>query len=377
MLDRPARNPTLRLWLPVVGIAVILVADAALSAEGPPVDATGVAAAFAGCLPIVLRDRVPLLAMIGLITAGIVLILWRLEPTATITLLPAYALFELARTASRANVLVTAGLVPVAVIVSVLPFAGGEAASIIIGNVALCELALAVGALERRSREEADRGVAAAQVEAQARLGEERLRIAREVHDVVAHSIVAINVQAGVAAHLLEDDTAQAREALRQIKRTSGEALTDLRATLGVLRDTDRPAPTGPAGGLRDLAGLAAQLRAAGVAVELDVGELHDVPAPVHAAGYRIVQEALTNVLRHARARTAAVSVCNADGVLHVAVVDDGAGAGATANGGGAGSGVRGMRERARALGGTLQAGPRDGGGWQVRATLPLAGTPA
>ena len=128
------------------------------------------------------------------------------------------------------------------VLISVLPFAdsGGELVSVTLRNLALCELALAGGYLMWHNRAALEREVAAHEAESERRLGEERLRIAREVHDVVAHSMVAINVQAGVAAHLLEHDTEQAREALLNIKRTSGEALTDLRATLGVLRDPGR-----------------------------------------------------------------------------------------------------------------------------------------
>ena len=128
------------------------------------------------------------------------------------------------------------------VLVSVLPFAdsGEELVSVTLRNLALCELALAAGYLMWHNRAALEREVAAHEAEAERRLGEERLRIAREVHDVVAHAMVAINVQAGVAAHLLEHDTEQAREALLHIKRTSGDALTDLRATLGVLRDPDQ-----------------------------------------------------------------------------------------------------------------------------------------
>jgi signal transduction histidine kinase len=182
--------------------------------------------------------------------------------------------------------------------------------------------------------------------------------------------MVAINVQAGVAAHLLEHDLEQARSALRDIKAASGEALADLRAALGVLRDGEGEAATGPAAGLRDLGDLAAGLRAAGVRVELDVADVESVPAAVQAAGYRIVQEALTNVLRHASARSACVSVAREDGALRVEVLDDGVGAGG-GGAGGSGSGLRGMRERAAALSGTFESGPADPHGWRVLARLP------
>jgi signal transduction histidine kinase len=183
--------------------------------------------------------------------------------------------------------------------------------------------------------------------------------------------MVAINVQAGVAAYLVDHDTDQARESLLHIKRTSGDALADLRATLGVLRDPAQAGPVGPAAGLDDLDAVAGQLRAAGVDVTVDVDTVGMVPTAVHSASYRIVQEALTNVLRHANAETVNVVVCADDGMLTIVIADDGSSTGQPTTGSGAG--VRGMRERAEALGGTLHADPGADGGWRVEATLPLA----
>jgi signal transduction histidine kinase len=366
VVDRLARSPTLRAWLPVVVLPPVLVAEALLTGKGPDVTAFGPVAAVVGCLPLVLRSRLGFLALAPLLTAGIVLILWALEPGNTVVLIPMVALAELAsRSDRRHNVWVGLAVVP-CVVVSVLPFAddGGELFSVVVRNVALCALALAIGDMVRSRRE-------AIEEESQRRLGEERLRIAREVHDVVAHAMVAINVQAGVAAHRLDRDPEQARSALRAIKQTSGEALSDLRATLGVLRGEEREAPVRPAAGLGDLEELAAGLRAAGVRVELDVGELGELPASVHAAGYRIVQEALTNALRHAGASHVRVRAAREAGAVRIEVADDGAGAAANGAGEGTGSGLRGMRERAAALGGSLDAGPGDGGGWRVRAELP------
>jgi signal transduction histidine kinase len=254
-----------------------------------------------------------------------------------------------------------------------VPFADdtAELAQIVIRNVALCLLAIAAGEIIRSRDEAAERSAAAREEEALRRVGEERLHIAQEVHDVVAHAMVAINVQAGVAAHLIERDPDHAREALRQIKDTSGEALADLRGTLGVLRNPGHGAPVGPAAGLDDLEELTGSLRAAGVRVDLDVDAPGPVPAAVHAAGYRIVQEALTNVLRHARASSAEIRVRRDARAVRIEVTDDGPGAVAPRNG--AGHGLRGMRERAAALGGTLDSGPRPEGGWRVRAVLPVA----
>jgi signal transduction histidine kinase len=214
--------------------------------------------------------------------------------------------------------------------------------------------------------------------EARRRVGEERLRIARDVHDVVAHAMVAINVQAGVGAHLLDRDPERARRTLEDIKKVSGDALSDLRSTLGMLRDDATggdEAPVRPAQGLGELDELGESLRTAGIEVELDIDPATaTLPASVTATGYRIVQEALTNVVRHAGGAHARVRVTRGDDSVVIEVQDDGRGEDPAAPAG-AGQGVRGMRERARAAGGTLDAGPLAGGGWRVLATLPT-GTP-
>jgi signal transduction histidine kinase len=374
VLDR--LSPAARAWLPVAVLPPILLADSLLSAEGPDLTAFGVLAAVVGCLPLVLRSRLGFAALAPLLVPGIVLILWQLEPGSTVVLIPMVALFELAtRSERRRNVWVALEVVP-CVVISVLPFADdkGELFSVVVRNTALCLLAIAAGDAVRTRRESMDRLVAQQQEESQRRLGEERLRIAREVHDVVAHAMVAINVQAGVAAHRLDQDPEQARTALRAIKDASGEALADLRATLGVLRGDDGEAPVRPAAGLGDLDELAAGLRAAGVEVELDVGDVSGLPGAVQAAGYRIVQEALTNALRHAGAAHVHVRIRREGELVRVEVADDGGGAAVNGAGGGSGSGVPGMRERAAALGGTLEAGPAAAGGWRVAAELPVHG---
>jgi signal transduction histidine kinase len=367
------RNPTLMRWLPVIVLPPILLLDGVLSEKGDPVDLLSVVFAYVAVLPLALRARIGFFGMAPLLVGGVVLVLWNFDPATTVVAMPAWALFDLARTYGRREAIVAAVLVAPCVFVSVLPFAddGEELVSVTLRNLALCELAIAAGYLMWHNWVALEREVAARGAEAERRLGEERLRIAREVHDVVAHSMVAINVRAGVAAHLLDDDVDQAREALLQIKRTSGDALNDLRATLGILRDPGQDAPVGPAAGLEDLDAVAAQLRAARVEVVVDVDTVGGVPTPVHSAGYRIVQEALTNVLRHANARAVTVVVRADSDMLTITVADDGTGPDRPTAG--AGAGVRGMRERAEALGGTLDAGPAAEGGWRVEATLPLA----
>ncbi|MEU4740007.1 sensor histidine kinase [Actinosynnema sp. NPDC023658] len=191
---------------------------------------------------------------------------------------------------------------------------------------------------------------------------EERLRIAREVHDVVAHSLAMINVQAGVAAHVADRRPEEAVKALRAIKEASGHALDDLRATLGVLRTGEGTTPAPSLDRLDEL------LRP--VPVARVVGTPGVLPAPVDAAAYRVVQEALTNAMRYAPdASEIVVSFEHTDRALVLTVADDGTRGGEQAAQG-AGSGIRGMRERVEALGGTLDAGPSERG-FTVRAVLP------
>jgi signal transduction histidine kinase len=207
------------------------------------------------------------------------------------------------------------------------------------------------------------------------------MRIARELHDVVSHSIGVISVQAGVAAHLLERRPDKAGKALATIRQASDEALDELHAMLGVLRQPDGDAPLSPAPGLAQLGALVAQAQAAGLEVQVDAEGAANLPPAVDLAGYRIVQESLTNVVRHAGATRATVTVAADGDTLLVEVSDDGTGAPAAGNGNGNGNGTRqgivGMRERARALGGTLEAGPRPEGGFRVSARLPTGGRSA
>lgn len=363
-------------WLPVLLVPPVQIADAALSPQGKPITVLSVLATIVGCLPLVARRHVrfPILAP-GLV-AGVVLILWQLHPGDTVVLVPMVALHQLALSNDRRRNLWMALAVVPCVVVSILPFANGlsHLAPLVVRNLALCLLAIAAGDVIRSRRMSTQRLMESAEQRTLRRVGEERLRIARDIHDLVAHAMTAINVQAGVAAHLLERDPQQAHDALRAIKDVSGQALADLRGTLEVLRDPAAAAPLGPAAGLGDLAPLVERLRAAGVEVELEVEGVGDVPAAVQGAGYRIVQEAMTNIARHAGASRAQIHVRRLPGHLAIDVGDDGRGAPA-ANGTGPGNGLRGMLERAAALGGSLEAGPGERGGWRVQARLPLGGS--
>jgi signal transduction histidine kinase len=216
-----------------------------------------------------------------------------------------------------------------------------------------------------------------AEQDAQRRIDEERLRIARELHDVVAHTMATINVQAGVAVHVLPTRPEAAADALQAIKTASKEGLRELRAILNVLRQADDADPTQPAPGTAQLDALIAGACRAGLETRLTVtGEPVPLPAAVDLAAYRIVQESLTNAIRHAGPATAEVSLCYGEGELRISVADTGRGP-APGNGGSPGSGghgLAGMRERAATVGGTLETGPRPGGGYRVAARLPMAG---
>jgi signal transduction histidine kinase len=250
-----------------------------------------------------------------------------------------------------------------------LPPAGDQAGSVYqeigIGAWVLAVVALAELVRVRReqwARERADRAAAARR-----RADEERLRIARELHDVLAHSISVINVQAGMGLALLDSDPEQARAALTTIKAASKEALGEVRQVLDTLR-APGAAPRAPAPGLDRLAELVEQAASAGLTVEIE-GEPPRLPPGADLAAFRIVQEALTNVVRHSGSRHARVRFAHDGEALRLRIDDDGPATGADA--GGSGNGLAGMRERAAALGGTIDAGPRPDGGFRVLAVLP------
>ena len=226
---------------------------------------------------------------------------------------------------------------------------------------------VAVSELARAKREQWARDRAERAQAARRRADEERLRIARELHDVLAHSISVINVQAGVGLALLDTDPEQARTALTTIKAASKEALGEVRQVLDTLR-TPGDAPRAPAPGLGRLSELVEQAAGAGLTVEVE-GEPPRLAPGTDLAAFRIVQEALTNVVRHSGSRHARVHLDHTGGALRLRIDDDGPATGADA--GGSGNGLAGMRERAAALGGTIEAGPRPDGGFRVLAVLP------
>jgi signal transduction histidine kinase len=247
--------------------------------------------------------------------------------------------------------------------------------SLVLGALLAGDTLRARQALQRALAEEA---VRASEAAAQHRFDAERLALAHELHDVVGHTLVAINVQAAAAARRARKGAADGIGALDEIASVSAEALSELRTTLKALRSAqDGPAPLHPVQDLADLSSLIAGVEEAGLAVKLDMaGAPADLPAPVGHAGYRIIQEGLTNVLRHSTARQALVRVEAGRHSVLIEVLDEGEPhpAGDHAAGQAAGHGLAGMRERAAALGGSCEAGPAGGTGWRVRAEIPVAG---
>ncbi|MGK8525140.1 sensor histidine kinase [Nocardia asteroides] len=248
---------------------------------------------------------------------------------------------------------------------------GASVISTILGESVRSRRVIAADAQERAELAERSRDE-----EARARVDAERLRIAREVHDTVAHAIAIINVQAGVTAHVLDKRPEQAREALRTIEQTSSRALREMRAILGVLRDGDDREPYPGLGQIDELVGKA---RDAGLDIVLEqTAPVTPLPSAVGSAAYRIVQESITNVIRHVGPTRVTVALEPGIDALRIRVIDAGRrdSVHAPARTGSApttGRGIVGMRERCQLLGGELDAASRSDGGFEVTARLPLA----
>jgi signal transduction histidine kinase len=330
--------------------------------------------ALAAATPFLLRTDAPLVALAG-VGAGALACAAAFHAGWTVTGMVAVELYTVALLGDRQRSLVIGVITVIVVSVTIVLIAGTVAdvatripavfASLAVGDTIRSRQALRAAAHERAEREEHER-----EEEGRRRAVQERLRIARELHDTLAHSLVAINVRAGVALDL--DDFEDPSGALRDIKQVSATALRDLRATLSLLRDQDDAAPTAPAFDLEALPGLVDDVRSAGLRADVDVQvNGATVPSAIGGAAFRIVQEALTNVLRHAHASSAHVGVRTSAGVLDIEVTDDGRSDSADVT---PGLGLRGMAERAAALGGRVDVGPSDHGGWRVHAVLPLSG---
>jgi signal transduction histidine kinase len=347
---------------------------------------------LAGLAPaLAVRRRYPVvcLVLVGAIQVGL-----SATSTAVGANVPAelIAPYSVAAHAGRRSRLVMAGVVAGVLVVVALPVwsraqARQDALALLIGGAG----AWLLGTVMRSRRQEvgrlaehADRLERERELLARQAVADERLRIARELHDVVAHNLSVLVVRAQAMQPIVVRDPDRARGLAVSIEETGREALTEMRQLLGVLRaedDGDQPAtsPPGPQPGLDRLDALMEQVREAGLPVTLttDGGPRRLAPA-ADLSAYRIVQEALTNVLRHAGPARAEVAVRYLDDGLTIAIVDDGRGASARLNSNqlpGAGHGLVGMRERVALFGGELRAGPRLGGGFEVRARIPFERT--
>jgi signal transduction histidine kinase len=221
-----------------------------------------------------------------------------------------------------------------------------------------------------QARERAARAEQERELRARLAVSDERARIARELHDVVGHSVSVMTVQASAARRLLRPQQEKEREALLVVEQTGREALAEMRRMVGVLRRPEEAPALAPQPSLEQIERLVEQTREAGLPVELRIeGDPVQLPAGVDLTAYRLVQEGLTNAIKHARAQRAEVLVHYADGHVELTISDDGVGGG---DAGGSGHGLVGMRERVSVYGGELEAGPRAGGGFRLRARLPV-----
>ncbi|MGR6969980.1 sensor histidine kinase [Streptomyces cynarae] len=337
-----------------------------------------------GAAALVLRRRRPMAVLTVTVALSLVELVTA-DPRAPVAMSAVVALYTVASTTDRpttwrVGLLTMTVLTAAAMLAGPLPWYAQEN----LGLFAWTGMAAAAGdavrsrrAFVQAIRERAERAERTREEEARRRVAEERLRIARDLHDVVAHHIALVNVQAGVAAHVMDKRPDQAKEALAHVREASRSALNELRATVGLLRQSGDPeAPTEPAPGLARLDELADTFRSAGLPVEVaraDDGT--SLPAAVDLAAYRVIQEALTNVRKHAGPTAKAeVSVVRVGPDVEITVLDDGPGED-TAPGdddGHGGHGLLGMRERVTAVGGSLTTGPRYGGGFRVHAILPV-----
>jgi signal transduction histidine kinase len=336
-----------------------------------------VAACF---LPLTFRRRNPLTVLAFVTLAEAMFGLGLRSPAAAPVILgPLIALYTVGTRYDRTRLSLAAfGTGAILLASSLPPFSAQMWLSEFARVIAMVAFAAALGDAARTQRaytaeaerraEQAERFAAS---EAARRVDEERLHIARELHDATAHSLSLIAVQSGSAAHVL-DAGPEAHRAFEDIRRTSREALVELRSVVGNLRAAGaREAEPAPARGLADLPDLVGSLAETGMAIAVRVdGDIDHLPLLVDASAYRIVQEALTNVMRHAGEGAATtVSVSRAADALTVEIVDDGTIASVSSE---AGHGISGMRERALALGGTFEAGPVTDSGWRVYARIPL-----
>ena len=364
----------LDVFLALAAFAVLL-ADPLLLHKVAGLTLAVVVLAFVAAVPLLLRSRFPLVVL----AAEVPLLLGCLavaHPNRAATGIVMLLVFTVGLEGHRVRSLVVGALMAAVMVTAVTittkqpePFEVVAYTALVLAALIAGEALRARQALQRTLVEEA---AVASAADAQHRFDTERLTLAHELHDAVGHTLVAINVRAAASARRARRAGGEELSALEDIAAASAEALAELRATLKTLRSAqDGPAPLQPGPGLASLDGLVAGVRDAGLSVDLEVtGSAASLPVPVGHAAYRIIQEGLTNVLRHSTARVARVRVV-ADGEAVLVEVRD-EGQPQVPGLPSAGHGLRGMRERAAALGGRCEAGPADRPGWQVRAAIPV-----
>jgi signal transduction histidine kinase len=361
-------------------VAGVLAAWALLEAllnDGPGPKWARVIVALLFTVPLVWRRRHPL-AVMGVIVGTLLVVALaaeKAEPGAMPFPALLVATFSVALHVRSTPLAVAGGAAPVAAMLFTLTqdYYTGDAPTLadLFILTFLITGAWVAGRVVYHRAEQARMAEATSGERAREAVSAERVRIARELHDVVAHSVSMIAVQAGAAEELVERDPAAAREHLSAVRKTAREALVEMRRLLGVLRED--AATYSPQPGLARVEDLVDEARAAGVPIELyEEGERPAVAPGIDLAAYRIVQEALTNVRKHAGVVATTVTVRYRRDGIDLEVVNA---PGATGNGGGSGHGIVGMRERARVYGGTIDAGPEGDGGFAVRARLPLEET--
>jgi signal transduction histidine kinase len=372
-----------RRWLADAGIAAIvtgasLAGTAATESwhhQGPRMNPVGILLLIASGASLTARRRYPE-AVLG-VTLGAALVSGLIGQARFAWLPVIAALFAAVRARRRSAVL---GSLVIGYVSAVWPpwLIGSRGHTSATSALTLLSGLLVLLSAAELMRAAAERRLAAQRIREQELLrlaGEERMRIARDLHDVVAHNISVINVQANTALHLADRQPERAKQALATINDVSRHALAELRSVLGILCADGDAAPRLPAPGLGELDTLVANMTAAGLKVELEAeGSPVRLPASADLAAYRIIQEALTNSARHSGGLRAAVRVRYRASEVEIEVDDEGTTGIKPQRPAGTGSGIAGMTDRAQALGGQLTAGPRPGGGFRVTAVLPISG---
>ena len=370
----PLRHRWVRVGAQVAALEVVVALGTLFAARfhptSRPLDAIafGLGALAAGAIGVSWRWPA---GAVGIALASVLAYHWRGYAPAAIDLALMVALFK-AATPQRLwrSIALGAAVILGYAAVGALTSEGITPEGLLLGTLAvLASLGLGFAVVGQRTYVRAKR-----EEETQRRVTEERLRIARELHDVVSHSISTINVQAGVAAHVMGERPEQARDALLAIKETSKETLRELRGILQVLRQVDEVEPRGPAPGLAQLDILVKTASEAGVPTKTSIiGTARPLPAAIDLAAYRIIQESLTNVVRHAGRATAEVTLAYEPSRIVIDITDDGRGP-LPGNGDAGGHGIAGIRERVGAAGGGVEVGQRNGRGFKLRAWLPTNG---